>query len=213
MSSSCGREEKGKCTRKHCRHQGQLRGRACSRPMEGSMVREAVPLQPMKDHGVTHSHCSLWRSHGRAGSEGMRRLELMESCCWSRLLAGALAKGEEATLEQVFWQELWPCLKCMERTQAGAVLEELTPMERAHVPRSLIRTHCRGGTPQWSWGTTAWGRSSDRDEIWWPNCNRYSPALHEEELKWSGVKLRLTRRDESGFGLIFLLSYSIIKCQ
>lgn len=36
---------------------------------------------------------------------------------------------------------------------------------------------------------------------------------HEEELKWSGVKLRLTRRDAGGFGFIFLLSYSIIKCQ
>lgn len=26
---------------------------------------------------------------------------------------------------------------------------------------------------------------------------------HEEELKWSGVKLHLTRRDEGGFGFIF----------
>lgn len=70
------------------------------------MVRKAVPLQPTKDHGVTHSHCSLWRSHTRAGREGMRRLELMESHCWSWFLAGAVADEEEAPLEQVFWQEL-----------------------------------------------------------------------------------------------------------
>lgn len=30
----------------------------------------------------------------------------MESCCWTRLLAGAVANGEEDPLEQVFWQEL-----------------------------------------------------------------------------------------------------------
>lgn len=35
----------------------------------------------------------------------------------------------------------------------------------------------------------------------------------EEQLKWSGMKLHLTKRDEGGFGFIFLLSYSIIKCQ
>lgn len=33
---------------------------------------------------------------------------------------------------------------------------------------------------------------------------------HGEELKWSGVKLHLTRRDEGGFHFILLLSYSII---
>lgn len=36
---------------------------------------------------------------------------------------------------------------------------------------------------------------------------------HGEELKWSGVKLHLTRRDEGGFGFIFLLSYCIFKYQ
>lgn len=80
--------------------------RTCSRPMEKTMVSKAAPLQPMKDHGVTHSHGSLWRSHTRASRESMRRLELMESPCWSRVLAGALANEDEPTLEQVFWQEL-----------------------------------------------------------------------------------------------------------
>lgn len=65
-------------------------GRTCSRPMEKTMIKKAVPLQPMKDHSITHSHCSLGRSHTRAGRESMRRLELTETA------AGAGS-----------WQELW----------------------------------------------------------------------------------------------------------
>lgn len=52
------------------------------------------------------SWCSLWKSRARAGRESMRRLQLMESCCWTRLLAGAVANAEEDPLEQLFWQEL-----------------------------------------------------------------------------------------------------------
>lgn len=104
----------------------------------------------------------------------------------------------------------------MERTHAGAVLEELTPMARAHIPRSLRRTisHCRGGTPHWSRGT-AQGGSSNRDKILQFNRNAHSPAPSWGGAKMltSGVKLHLTRRDECGFGFIFLLSYSIFKCQ
>lgn len=64
-------------------------GRTRSRPMEKTMVRKAVPLQPMKDHGVIQPHCSLGGAMaGQAGRAGGG---------WSSWKAAAGA---------VFWQEL-----------------------------------------------------------------------------------------------------------
>ncbi|KAM6078077.1 activating transcription factor 7-interacting protein 2 isoform 2-T3 [Theristicus caerulescens] len=58
--------------------------------------------------------CTPWRAH-----------------TWSRLLAGAVAHGEQATQKQVFWQDLWPVgeprwsnLLLMDCTWRGPMLEQ-----------------------------------------------------------------------------------------
>lgn len=177
--------------------------RTCSRPMEKTMVRKAAPLQPMKDHGVTHSHCSLWRSHSRAGRAGMRRLELMESPGWSRVLAGALANEEEPTLEQVFWQELWPCLKDSTPWKRP-LLEQFS--KNWHPQRGFIFQEVwEGPYPTAGEGPyNGAGEQHDKEVVTEMKSCEVTAILipqppHEEELKYSGVKLHFTRKDEGRF--------------
>ncbi|GAB0202867.1 hypothetical protein GRJ2_002752300 [Grus japonensis] len=77
-------------------------------PLEKTMVRQAVPLQPMEDDGGADIHLQPMEDptleQVEAPEEGC---DPVGSPCWSRLLAGLLAPWiEEPTPEQVCWQEL-----------------------------------------------------------------------------------------------------------
>jgi len=77
-------------------------------PVEQTMVRQAVPLQPMEVHGGADIHLQLMEDPTpeqvdvpEGGSDPVGSL------CWSRLLAGPVAPWrEEPMLEQVCWQGL-----------------------------------------------------------------------------------------------------------
>jgi len=78
-------------------------------PMEQIMVRQAVPLQPMKVHGGADLH--LQPMEGTPTSEQVNAPEggcdSVGSLCWSRLPPGpADPWREELTPEQVWWQGL-----------------------------------------------------------------------------------------------------------
>ena len=72
-------------------------------PVVKTMVRQAVPLQPMEVHGGAdihlHPRWSRWMPEGGC--------DPVESPCWSRLLAEPVDPWrEEPMLEQVCWQDL-----------------------------------------------------------------------------------------------------------
>ncbi|GAB0180448.1 AN1-type zinc finger protein 5-like [Grus japonensis] len=77
-------------------------------PMEKTMVRQAVPLQPMEDDGGADIHLQPMED------PTPEQVETPEGGCdpvgsprWSRLLAGPVAPWrEEPMLEQVWWQDL-----------------------------------------------------------------------------------------------------------
>ncbi|GAB0207995.1 acid sphingomyelinase-like phosphodiesterase 3b [Grus japonensis] len=76
--------------------------------MVKTMVRQAVPLQPMEINGGADIHL---RPVEDTTPEQVDVLEgsyyPMETSCWSRLQAGPVAPWrEEPTLEQVCWQDL-----------------------------------------------------------------------------------------------------------
>ncbi|GAB0182452.1 epimerase family protein SDR39U1 [Grus japonensis] len=76
--------------------------------LEKTMVRQAVPLQPMEVHGGADIHLQsvedpkpeqVEAPEGGCGPVG--------SPCWSKLLAGPVAPWrEDPTAEQVCWQDL-----------------------------------------------------------------------------------------------------------
>lgn len=65
-------------------------GRPCSRPIEKTMVRKAVPLQPRKDHGVNtftlqpveEPHQSRQGGQEEAGAHGKPLLEQAPGRSW-----------------------------------------------------------------------------------------------------------------------------------
>ncbi|GAB0181411.1 hypothetical protein GRJ2_000606400 [Grus japonensis] len=77
-------------------------------PLEKTMVRQAVPLQPMKVHGRADIHLQPMED------PVLEQVKTPEGGCdsvgsphWSRLLAGPVDPWrEEPTLEQVCWQDL-----------------------------------------------------------------------------------------------------------
>ena len=76
-------------------------------PVVKTMVKKAVPPQPMEDDGEQISTCSPWRTPCRIRQMPKGGRDPMGSPCWSRLLAGPVAPWrEEPTLEQVCWQDL-----------------------------------------------------------------------------------------------------------
>ena len=69
-------------------------------PMEKTMVRQAVPLQPMEDDGGADIHLQPME-------DPTLEHDPMGSPHWSRLLAGPVAPWrEEPTPGQVCWQDL-----------------------------------------------------------------------------------------------------------
>ncbi|KAM6188280.1 uncharacterized protein WM294_016059 isoform 1-T3 [Sarcoramphus papa] len=141
-------------------------------PMVKTIVRQAVPLQPMEVNGGADIHpaahggphdgaggCALkeavtqWRAHAGAGS-------------WQELQPC----GEEPTQEQIFrqdlifWQDLCPCgeptleqsipegLCPVKRTHAGAVREEVQPVGRTHIGEVREGLSPVGRIPRWSRG-------------------------------------------------------------
>ncbi|GAB0207086.1 hypothetical protein GRJ2_003174200 [Grus japonensis] len=77
-------------------------------PMEKTMVRQAVPLQPLEDDGGADIHLQPMED------PMLEQLKIPEGGCdpmgsphWSRLLAGPVDPWrEEPTPEQVCWQDL-----------------------------------------------------------------------------------------------------------
>jgi len=90
-----------------------------------------VPLQPMEAHGGAETH--LQPGEDPTPEQGMPGggSDLMESPCWSRLLAGLVT--------------LW-------RTHAGAVPEGLHPVGRTHAGEVHGELSPMRGTPCWSRG-------------------------------------------------------------
>ncbi|GAB0195124.1 hypothetical protein GRJ2_001977700 [Grus japonensis] len=77
-------------------------------PMEKTMVRQAVPLQPMEDDGGAQiSTCSLWRTPRWSRWMPKGGCDPVGSPHWSRLLVGPVdLSRREPRLEQVCWQDL-----------------------------------------------------------------------------------------------------------
>jgi len=131
-----------------------------------TMVRQAVPLQPMEVHGGADIHLqpvegtprqSRWMPEGSC--------DPMERPCWSRLLAGpADPWREEPTLEQVCWQGWGPRgghtleqpvpegQHPVGRTHAGAVCEELQPVGRTQAGEVCGELSRMRETSRWSRG-------------------------------------------------------------
>lgn len=136
-----------------------------------------------------------------------RKQQPMKSPCWSKLLAGTAACGEEPTWEHVIRQELWPC--------GGPTLEQfvsdrLQPVRRTHIWEVGKGLSLIGGTPRWS-RERVWGGRSSKDNAWWTDCNLHSPSpsttWRGEEVEELGMKLSL------GWGRRFvLISYCITIC-
>ncbi|GAB0181432.1 AN1-type zinc finger protein 5-like [Grus japonensis] len=76
--------------------------------MEKTMVRQAVPLQPMEDDGGADIHLQPMEDPMLEQVDAPRGgCDPMGSPRWSRLLAGPVARWREApTLEQVCWRDL-----------------------------------------------------------------------------------------------------------
>ncbi|GAB0203478.1 acid sphingomyelinase-like phosphodiesterase 3b [Grus japonensis] len=93
-------------------------------PVEKTMVRQTVPLQPVEVHGGADIHLQPVEVHGGADihlqpmeDPTPEQVETPEGGCdpvgslhWSKLLAGPVAPWrEEPRLEQVCWQETLTC--------------------------------------------------------------------------------------------------------
>jgi len=96
-------------------------------------VKQVVPLQPVDDHGGGNVHTAARGGpHATAGGDPLKEAAAHGEPIQSRLLAGAVAHGEDSMQEQIFWQDLWPVgdpqwsswlLKdCI--SQKGSVLEQ-----------------------------------------------------------------------------------------
>ena len=216
-----------------CRHQCQWRrrGRRCPgaeveialQPVEKTMVRQAVPLQPMEDYNGADIHpadCGPWwkRWMCPVGS-----CDSMESPCKNSLLTGTVDHGEETTQKQVFCQDLWhqggPILEQsisegvhpVERIRAGAVYEELQHMGRTHTGEVHEGLFPVGGTPYCS-RTRVWWAKSSRDKVLWTDLNpsTFLLCLHPpEEVEKLVVKFSLGRSEEwrESFFRFVLISY------
>ncbi|XP_072707914.1 uncharacterized protein [Ciconia boyciana] len=77
-------------------------------PLVKTMVRQAVPLQPMEVHGGADIHLQPVEDPTPERVDAPKGVcDPMESPRWSRLLAGPVDPWrEEPTLEQVCWQNL-----------------------------------------------------------------------------------------------------------
>ncbi|GAB0208605.1 hypothetical protein GRJ2_003326200 [Grus japonensis] len=91
--------------------------------MVKTMVKQAVPLQPMEDDGRADIHLQPMEDPTLEQVDAPKGgCDPMGSLCWSRLLAGPVDPWrEEPTLEQSGPEGLHP----VEETHAGAVREEL----------------------------------------------------------------------------------------
>ncbi|GAB0183599.1 AN1-type zinc finger protein 5-like [Grus japonensis] len=78
------------------------------RPLEKTMVRQAVPLQPMEDDGGADIHMQPMEDAMLEQVEAPRGdCDPVGSPHWGKLLAGPVAPWkEEPTLEQICWQDL-----------------------------------------------------------------------------------------------------------
>ncbi|GAB0184750.1 AN1-type zinc finger protein 5-like [Grus japonensis] len=77
-------------------------------PMEKTMVKQAVPLQPMEDDGGADIHLQPMEDPMPEQVDAPKGgCDPVGSLCWSKLLTGPVALWrEEPTLEQVCWQDL-----------------------------------------------------------------------------------------------------------
>ncbi|KAK4818051.1 LOW QUALITY PROTEIN: hypothetical protein QYF61_004578 [Mycteria americana] len=148
--------------------------------MVKTMVRQAVPLQPMEVNGGADIHLQPMEVNGGADIH-LQPMEVnggadiylqpVEDPCWSRWICLKEAVTLwEACAGAGSWQDLWthaersPCWSrfagrtCdpVEGTHAGAVHEELQPMGRTHVGAVHGELPPIGVTPRWSRGRV-WG--------------------------------------------------------
>ena len=75
-------------------------------PVGKTMVRQAVPLQPMEVHGGADIHLQPMEDPTPEQVDAPKGgCDPVGSPCWSRLLAGPV-ETQEPMLEQVCWQDL-----------------------------------------------------------------------------------------------------------
>ncbi|GAB0193692.1 zinc finger and BTB domain-containing protein 5 [Grus japonensis] len=148
--------------------------------MEKTMMKQVVPLQPMKDHIGADLHTA---AHGGPYTTAGR-------CA----LKEAAAHGEP-TQEQVFWQKVWPSadpcwsspflkgwLHSVERTHAGAVPEELQPMGKGPVSEGLYPMGWMGSMPeQMKSARKEWQRQGVMNQPQAPNSLGHSGGWNEVE--------------------------------
>ncbi|GAB0185918.1 zinc finger and BTB domain-containing protein 5 [Grus japonensis] len=134
--------------------------------MEKTIVRQAVPLQPMEDDWEQISTCTHAGPHARADGCPKESVILSEawgagtgswqdlwphgerSPHWSRFAGRTCDPVGDPTLEQSAPEGLHP----VEGTHAGAAHEELQPMGRTHSGEVGGGLSTVGGTPCWSRG-------------------------------------------------------------
>lgn len=143
----------------------------------------------------------LWRAHPAEGS-------------WQNLWI--CGKREDPSLEQVCWQDSWPC--------SGLCSQSPVPRGRDTLEQCVRRTHtgvCAGLSPVA--GTTHWRRAageeceeswrgwSSRDSVWWTDTASLPIPLcyRRAEVEKAGMKLSPRRREEWGkvfYALVLLVT-------
>ena len=137
-----------------------------------------------------------------------KKLQPVESPHWSRPLAGAVACGEEPTLEQLFQQDSWPHWG---PTLEKSVSEGLCPIGRTPCWSCSWKTAAHGKGPRWR-RRRVWGGRSGKGKVSWTDRSPHSPSpctAWEEEVEELGVKLSPRRGEweEGVFIFVFTSHY------
>lgn len=79
-------------------------------PVVKTVVNQLCPFSPWRPMGIQRSTCNLCWTPCQSRRMPKGSCYSVGSPCWSRLLAGPVSSCRmKPTLNQVFWQHLWPC--------------------------------------------------------------------------------------------------------
>lgn len=135
----------------------------------------------------------------------------MDTPCWNRLLAGAVAH-DGATLEQSVPGDLYS----MKRTHIRAVVEELQPVGRTRVAAVNEGLYPMRGTPHCSRGRPVEGRRGRDKWVWTDHNTPFHIPLCCSEWEYVeklGMKLILGRREgwqKYVFSFVFISHYTTL---
>ena len=152
-------------------------------------------------HGEDHGEAGcLSAAHGEWRWSRYPHWRPWRTACWRRWTCpeGNYCLWREAYATTWSWQEL-PCMdEPVDKTYAGAVLEELQLVGRTHATAVCEGLYLVRGPTRWR-RRTAWGSGrSSRDEVLWTDHNAHSPFSPSRsdgvKVKELEVTLSLRRR-------------------